>query len=94
MDDNYVDLDETAERQQTDEQYQGRDAPLCMACNEPMEWIECWNCGGEGYYSGWEYDPLLYSMDDDIPCPTCNHRGGWYSCVNSHCIEKQKEREL
>lgn len=64
----------------------------CKHCSEPMEWIECDSCGGEGYFD-WETlqdeDPLWYDEDDTEDCSDCRGNGGWWHCFNEQCPAKQ-----
>lgn len=52
----------------------------CPICRSSMTWTECWNCGGAGWYSRYDEDPLWYSEDDDYECGVCLGNGGWYAC--------------
>jgi hypothetical protein len=69
-----IDLDDDAEP-----------APLCAICQSEKEWIECFECGGEGEFD-WETlqdeDPLWYGPDDTERCSACNGKGGWWECLN------------
>ena len=45
------------------------------------DWIDCWNCGGEGYSHhdcGEDTCCCLYP-EDNVRCDVCNGRGGWPS---------------
>ncbi len=61
------------------------EGPACPVCGEEMAWADCWNCGGEGSFDGYEQDPLWYDQGDEIVCPHCDGKGGWYICVNKAC---------
>lgn len=66
--------------------------PRCQCCDS--EWVECWDCGGEGGQDGEELmmeDPLWYSHDDFRRCSTCIGKGGWYECIGS-CDENGKHK--
>lgn len=66
--------------------YRGSDgAVTCCLCNYEMEWENCTCCGGDGYFDGYEEDPLWYDPGDDVPCQQCGGRGGDYWCPNSNC---------
>ncbi len=51
-----------------------------MGERDYSEWIECWNCGGEGYIEG-ECDCMEDScccLNPTPPvCGVCKGRGGW-----------------
>lgn len=64
--------------------------PRCQCCD--TEWVECWDCGGEGGQDGEELmmeDPLWYGPDDFRRCSTCKGKGGWSECIGS-CDENGK----
>lgn len=64
--------------------------PRCQCCD--TDWVECWDCGGEGGQDGEELmmeDPLWYSPDDFRRCSTCKGKGGWSECIGS-CDENGK----
>lgn len=44
------------------------------------EWIECWNCGGEGYshHDCGEDTCFCLMPEDNVICDICNGVGGWY----------------
>lgn len=89
----YVDLDEICERQECDLEIGYGDGPVCKFCGEEMEWSDCWNCGGEGSFDGYEEDPLWYDQGDEIPCSFCNSKGGYYICTNPECHEEEMRHE-
>ena len=44
------------------------------------KWVECWQCGGQGFLDGFhEVDPLWYDEDYTEECDICNGAGGWES---------------
>lgn len=65
--------------------------PLCEHCGQELEYIECDQCGGEGYFD-WETlqfdDPLWYDPDDTERCGQCDGKGGWHWCTNQACPGK------
>lgn len=68
--------------------YPETEGPACKKCGEPMEWVECPDCGGEGY--GEEFhdcgeDCCCCADPDPGPCPTCHGQGGWHTCFNKSC---------
>lgn len=57
----------------------------CLMCGYEMEWIGCWNCGGQGYFDDetlMDEDPLFYDEDDTEACDVCRRAGGWWICPN------------
>ena len=72
--------------------------PRCKCCSQ--DWIECWDCGGEGYHDDmWESDPLWYDQDDIETCDICDGKGGWKGCLGNcdnngkHVEEAPKEED-
>jgi hypothetical protein len=66
------------------------DSEFCIRCGSDLEWVDCWQCGGEGATLPgdlYEEDPLWYAPDDTEPCHICLGRGGWQLCAN-RCDEK------
>lgn len=70
-----------------DNEYLNIETEICKKCGCcVMEWVECWNCGGEGGRDGEELmmeDPLWYSEDDFEECDVCNGKGGWNVCIGN-----------
>lgn len=67
----------------------------CPDCGSDMEWIDCYNCGGEGGFDGEELimvDPLWYDPDDYVECGTCDGNGGWFLCL-LRCENSNKTEE-
>lgn len=68
--------------------------PCCTICGGMLDWIDCYDCGGEGYLD-WqtlqEEDPLWYDMDDIVRCIECHGRGGWWECLNYERHTNDKE---
>lgn len=62
-----------------------RNIVVCRRCGADAEWIECWAGCEDGYYDGFEDDPMWYDEGDYIPCDTCSGRGGWWGCCNLDC---------
>lgn len=55
----------------------------CTTCGGYMDWVDCWQCGGEGGRDGEELmmeDPLWYCEDDFETCDICNGAGGYWEC--------------
>ena len=57
----------------------------CPHCGEEVGWSDCWNCGGEGAWDGYEEDPLWYDPGDEVTCSYCHGKGGFYICTNKQC---------
>jgi hypothetical protein len=56
------------------------DEATCPKCGESAEWIDCFDCGGEGDYDGFELDPLWYGTNGRATCNLCDGDGGWHFC--------------
>lgn len=43
------------------------------------EWIDCWNCGGEGYsyHDCGEDVCCCLDPEDNVVCDICHGKGGW-----------------
>lgn len=64
----------------------------CPECGSFLNWVECYDCGGEGYFDGEDLmseDPLWYGPDDTEMCETCEGKGGWFVCSNYKNHEKE-----
>ena len=72
------------------EAHEGKLCPRCGCCE--MEWVECHECGGEGWVSRYEEDPLWYDEDDLWPCHICEGEGGWWACLG-RCDENGKHEK-
>ena len=64
--------------------------PACSVCGEPKFYVDCPECGGEGYWDETDIDPL--EGDEFTPCAMCGAKGGWYECgnVQKHFSDRQK----
>lgn len=51
-------------------------------CGEEMDWIECENCGGEGFvgHDCGEDSCVCLEPEDNVLCDVCNGEGGWREC--------------
>jgi len=77
------DDDDPWRRDEENEEDEEDDSDICPLCHNEREWVDCWDCGGDGIIDGerlMEEDPSWYSIDDEEPCSQCNGRGGWYEC--------------
>jgi len=43
-------------------------------------WVPCWNGCDDGYFDGYEEDPLWYDEGDMETCTICGGEGGWAVC--------------
>jgi len=41
------------------------------------DWVDCYECGGEGWISRYEEDPLWYDENEEWRCEVCLGAGGW-----------------
>jgi hypothetical protein len=51
------------------------------ATNSDDEWVECFQCFGEGMHGHECGDDICCCADpdeDNVPCDICNGHGGWY----------------
>ena len=58
---------------------QAPDPMICKTCGMEKEWVDCSDCGGEGYVDETDIDPL--DGDEFAPCYMCDTLGGWYECL-------------
>ncbi len=72
-------------------------ADWCRVCGGPMDWEDCWQCGGKGGRDGDDLmaeAPMWYSEDDFEVCEECDGRGGYWQCINlPHEEAKQGSKE-
>ena len=56
----------------------------CARCGSSACWEECEYCCGEGFVGHDCGDDCCVCIDpeDNIPCPCCRGRGGWWTCVS------------
>jgi DnaJ-class molecular chaperone len=57
--------------------------------DDDSDWEDCPECGGEGWVSRYEEDPLWYDEDEEWPCELCGGKGGW----NRRLLAESKEGE-
>jgi hypothetical protein len=70
--------------------YRGSDgAATCALCNCEMEWVECQAGCDDGYFDGYEEDPLWHDQGDLVPCHECGGQGGFYWCETKECPTKE-----
>src|ERR1017187_8984117 len=54
----------------------------CPNCRHQAFRRDCWECGAEGSFDGYEDDPLRYSPGERIECQTCYGEGSHCWCPN------------
>lgn len=54
--------------------------------HDEKEWVECWQCGGDGYYGHDCGDDTCCCLDpeENERCDICNGKGGWRTCRSCH----------
>jgi hypothetical protein len=57
----------------------------CAACGYDCEWTECQDGCDDGYFDGYDEDPLWYDPGDLRPCCECGGQGGIFWCENPKC---------
>jgi hypothetical protein len=69
--------------------------PQCARCGSSVEWLSCWDCGGEGHHGSACWDDLchgneecIHGDEDMIPCDTCAGEGGSLHCLSDrdYCL--------
>lgn len=72
-----------------------RDVQVCSNCGDlcesQYEKVECWNCGGDGEFDGFEEDPLWYDDGDTYSCHICEGRGSWLVCLRCEAETEKPE---
>lgn len=69
--------------------------PCCTMCGQRLEWVDCDQCGGEGYFDTDDFD-VYHPGDRDQGrserCTECHGCGGWWECANAelHIYEAQE----
>lgn len=78
----------------------GLDAPAeddytarhCTICGSFMDWVDCWQCGGDGEFDLYDEDPINYAPGAEYePCDACKGKGGYYECASLPHEEGAKE---
>jgi hypothetical protein len=61
-------------------------APNVCASHGKKGWMECWNCGGDGYGGHDCGDDTCCCLipDPNIDCDICRGEGGWFRCYTCH----------
>ena len=66
---------------------------ICKICGLTLEWENCWYGCVDGYFDGYDDDPMWYDPGDLIMCGECHGKGGYLACPNAENHVKA-EREL
>jgi hypothetical protein len=55
------------------------------------EFVECWNCGGEGYagHDCGEDCCVCAEPEENVRCDICRGKGGWWRCYT--CTPEQSK---
>lgn len=59
-------------------------------CGEPLSVVDCWNGCDDGYFDGYEEDPLWYDMGEMYACLVCRGHGVLVFCRS--CEQRDEER--
>lgn len=53
--------------------------PLAEPLGSDDDWVDCWNCGGEGYEGHDCGEDCCGCADPEpnVPCHVCHGKGGW-----------------
>lgn len=54
----------------------------CERCGSSVEWIDCHDCGGDGWVEYDDGDGIVPDIRDDR-CGICGGKGGWFRCVST-----------
>jgi hypothetical protein len=61
--------------------------PVCGRCGEELEFVDCWDCGGELYthHDCGEDTCCCLEPVDNVPCQICEGKGGFLVCPIERC---------
>lgn len=63
--------------------YEPEEPETCNVCGSDLEWVDCWECGGEGEHDLHEEDPINFSPGEEYEtCRLCRGNTGWLECPN------------
>ena len=67
-------------------QHEEPSRPAVCECGTEKEWRDCWDCGGEcfTYHDCGEDCCCCLDPEDNVPCYTCEQKGGWFQCFHCH----------
>ena len=66
--------------------YRGCDgAVTCVLCHCEMDGDLCDSCCGDGFYDGYDDDPLWYDQGELVTCENCGGRGMLWFCCHQQC---------
>jgi hypothetical protein len=66
------------------------DLPTCAVCKADLDWVECWDCGGERAYHDCGEDVCCCAEPEpNRRCDSCDGKGGWWVCQRAewHLVE-------
>lgn len=57
----------------------------CARCGSSVTFVTCWDCGGEKvtHHDCGEDSCCCLYPEPNVPCRTCEERGGWWRCLSS-----------
>jgi hypothetical protein len=65
--------------------------PKCGDVGDDTAWLPCGNGCDEGYFDGYEEDPLWYDEGDMYACEVCEGKGGWRVCGKCNADNEDAE---
>ena len=79
--------------QSYDGPYDQNDVELacCPICHAEMEWVECWQCHGNGGFHdcGEDCCPCLDKEEITVDCDECDGEGGYLACASMPHTDEQ-----
>lgn len=84
-----------ADVQPTREEWDDYERDCCPVCGSDMEWLDCWNCFGDGGFHdcGEDCCPCLHPEADlNETCQECDGEGGYRQCLALPHSKEQMER--
>lgn len=61
------------------------ESEVCLVCGSDLEWVDCWQCFGEGGFHDCGEDCcccLEPELDLNETCDECHGEGGYLECPN------------
>ena len=83
-------------------EYDSQLPPSCPIHKSELEWIDCWDCGGDGFthHECGEDTCACLEPENNVICDTCGNECGWYKChqckksyYRDELIEMQDKQE-